>query len=93
MTTPSLDAALAFFAGLLGGTVDGAGSTGAGTAWTELRWPGSGRVRFEEDRDATPGIARLELVGAGADRELEVAGTLLVVRGADRPVEADQSLR
>ena len=93
MTTPSVDAALGFFAGLLGGAIDAEGATAAGGAWTELRWPGSGRIRLEEDRNATPGIARLELVGAGPDRELEVARTRLVVRDADRLAEADQSSR
>jgi catechol 2,3-dioxygenase-like lactoylglutathione lyase family enzyme len=93
MTTPNVDAALGFFAGLLGGTVDAGGETPAGRAWTELRWPGSGRIRLEEDRDATPGVARLELVGAGPDRELDVAGTRLVVQDAGRNAEADQSSR
>ncbi len=74
MTTPSLDAALGFFAGLLNGTVDG-----GGPAWTELRWPGGGRVRLEEDRNATPRVDRLELETTGPARELHLAGTRLVV--------------
>jgi len=99
MTTPSLDAALGFFAGLLDGTVDGthdADGTGSGAAggkrpesaelsWAELRWPGGGRVRLEEDRsaDAACRPARAGDHRRGA-RELQLAGTRLVVRSVDR---------
>jgi methylmalonyl-CoA/ethylmalonyl-CoA epimerase len=88
MTTPSLDAALGFFAGLLEGTIDGTSDgtiDGAGRAWTELRWPGGGRVRLEEDRSAIPRVDRLELETTGRARELQLAGTRLVVRSVDDP--------
>jgi methylmalonyl-CoA/ethylmalonyl-CoA epimerase len=91
MATPSLDAALGFFAGLLGGTVDV--PNGEGGARAELRWPGGGRVRLEEHPGATPGISRLELEGAGPERVLELAGTRLVVRAVERSGPRDQSSR
>jgi len=82
MTTPNLDAALGFFAGLLNGTVD-ASADGSGTAWAELRWPGGGRIRLEDDRGATPRVDRLELETTGPAGELQLAGTRLVVRSVD----------
>jgi catechol 2,3-dioxygenase-like lactoylglutathione lyase family enzyme len=85
MATPSLDAALAFFAGLLGGTVDDPVDDPIDDAvegdTVELAWPGAARIRLVAAPDASPGIARLELVGPGPARELEVAGTRLVVDG------------
>jgi methylmalonyl-CoA/ethylmalonyl-CoA epimerase len=69
MATPSLPAAVSFFAGLLDGQVvtedDGA---------VELAWPGSARVRLELDPDATPGVVRLELEQPGRARTLDVSG-------------------
>jgi catechol 2,3-dioxygenase-like lactoylglutathione lyase family enzyme len=76
METPHLDAALGFFAGVLGGTVDAGASDGDGAV--ELAWPGAGRVRLEAAPGARPGIVRLDLDGP-APRELTVAGTRLVV--------------
>ena len=72
MGTPSMPAALDFFAGLLEGErVD------ESEGWVELAWPGGGRLRLEPR--PTGGIDRLELEGPGTGRVLEVAGTRLVI--------------
>lgn len=77
MTTPSMHDALAFFVGLLDGEhVD------SGDGWVELGWPGDGRIRFEEHVDRAPGIDRLELEGPGEPREIEIAGTRLIINRA-----------
>jgi methylmalonyl-CoA/ethylmalonyl-CoA epimerase len=69
MATPSLSAAVAFFAGLLEGDVvaedDGA---------VELAWPGGGRIRLEHDPVAPPGFVRLEGDQDGPARTVEVSG-------------------
>jgi len=78
MATPHLDAALGFFAGLLGGEV--ATDASEGDDAVELAWPGAGRIRLETTYGAAPGIVRLDLEGPGSPRELLVAGTRLVVR-------------
>jgi methylmalonyl-CoA/ethylmalonyl-CoA epimerase len=77
MTTPSIHDALAFVIGLLDGQ-----HADSGDRWVEVAWPGDGRIRFEEDAARPPGIDRLEFEGAGEPRELEVAGTMLIVRQA-----------
>jgi catechol 2,3-dioxygenase-like lactoylglutathione lyase family enzyme len=74
MATPSPDAALEFFGGLLDGT-----DADRGPGWIELGWSGGGRVRLEERTDRAPGIDRLELAAPGARRELDIAGTRFVV--------------
>jgi catechol 2,3-dioxygenase-like lactoylglutathione lyase family enzyme len=74
IAAPSVDAAAAFFGGLLAGE-----TAGAGEGWVELAWPGGGRVRLEERPDRAPGIDRLELDGPGPAREVQVAGARLVV--------------
>jgi catechol 2,3-dioxygenase-like lactoylglutathione lyase family enzyme len=78
LRTPSLTAALSFFAGLLGGQ-----ERAAGEGWTELEWKGGARLKLELRPHATPGVDRLELdAPAGADgvsREHIVCGTRLVV--------------
>lgn len=68
LRTPSLAAALGFFAGLLGGSV----RADLGDR-VDLEWPGGAAIALEERRDALPGVDRLELVGL--DREVEVLGT------------------
>jgi catechol 2,3-dioxygenase-like lactoylglutathione lyase family enzyme len=74
LAAPSVDAAVAFFGGLLEGeTAD------AGEGWVELGWTGGGRIRLEQRADRGPGIDRLELDGPGATRELVVAGARLVI--------------
>jgi methylmalonyl-CoA/ethylmalonyl-CoA epimerase len=77
LRTPSLPAALDFFAGLLHGE-----TVASGHDWTELAWPGDGHLRIEERPGATPGIDRLELEGTGPRRELVVAGARLVIHPA-----------
>jgi methylmalonyl-CoA/ethylmalonyl-CoA epimerase len=74
--TPSLTAALGFFAGLLQGTeADG------GEGWFELAWPGGARVKLEHRPGHPPGIDRLEadVTGDGPLGERVVAGTRLVL--------------
>lgn len=49
---------LAVFADLLGGTVVGTGTdTALGAAWTELAWPGPGRIRLLEPLPGPAGTA------------------------------------
>jgi catechol 2,3-dioxygenase-like lactoylglutathione lyase family enzyme len=109
MATPNLDAALGFFAGVLGGSAEPAppeagSGTGPETAVVvaraaELVWPGGGRIRLEETVGTLPRVDRLELEVPGTARELQLAGTRLVVRAAGAGVTragdqaGDQSLR
>lgn len=79
MRTPSLDAALGFFAGVLGGTVEGDHRDHA-----DLVWPRGARIRLEVNPSAAPGIDRLEgeLAGKESPTEVDVAGTRLLLAGA-----------
>jgi len=85
MRTPSLDTAIAFFAGMLGGDVEQADDHHA-----DLVWPGGSRIRIEVRTEVhtetqQPGIERLEgLVfgGVGDPVEMEVAGARLVLAPA-----------
>lgn len=74
MSTPSLPAAVGFFAGLLDGEViaedDGS---------VELAWPGTGHVRLELDVDASPGFLRVEGEQAGRSETLDVSGAPFVI--------------
>lgn len=70
MATPSLPAAVGFFAGLLEGEVVAEGDTSV-----ELAWPGSGHIRLELHPDATPGFLRVEIERAGPTENLNVSGT------------------
>lgn len=54
-----LDAAVALFAGLLGGEVDGRGEDPDGE-WVELRWPGPGRLRLLRPRPGTEAEAWMQ---------------------------------
>jgi len=76
MSTPSLPAAVGFFAGLLDGQV-----VSEDDAAVELVWPGSGRIRLELDVDANPGFLRLEGEQGGAEETLTVSGAPFVLRG------------
>ncbi|MGZ4689229.1 MAG: VOC family protein [Acidimicrobiia bacterium] len=69
LSTPSLPAAVGFFAGLLEGEVvaEDEGSV-------ELEWPGSGRIRLELDPNAAPGFARVEVEHGGASETLTISG-------------------
>jgi catechol 2,3-dioxygenase-like lactoylglutathione lyase family enzyme len=69
MSTPSLPAAVAFFAGLLGGDVTEEDETAV-----ELAWPGGGRIRLVHDTGRSPGFLRLEGDHDGPARILEVSG-------------------
>lgn len=74
LATPSLPAAVAFFAGLLEGEVveEDAGAV-------ELAWPGTGRIRLESRPDITPGVLRIEGDRAGAATALDVSGARFVL--------------
>lgn len=72
--TPSLTAALGFFAGLLGGQ-----ELAAGEGWVELGWTGGARIQLEVRPHAPPGIDRLELDAPNLSGERIVAGTRLVL--------------
>jgi methylmalonyl-CoA/ethylmalonyl-CoA epimerase len=69
LSTPSLPAAMSFFAGLLEGQVVTEDDTSA-----EIAWPGGGRIRLEVDPDAAPGFVRLEVERAGPTETLDVSG-------------------
>ena len=68
MNTPSLPAALGFFAGILQGDVEGETETSA-----DLVWPRGARVRVEVKSVGHPGVDRLEVIGLNEERT--VAGT------------------
>jgi hypothetical protein len=70
MSTPSLPAAVGFFAGLLEGEVLAEDDTTA-----ELAWPGGAHVRLELQADAAPGFLRLEVERAGPTETVDVSGT------------------
>jgi methylmalonyl-CoA/ethylmalonyl-CoA epimerase len=74
MSTPSIPAAVSFFAGLLGGEV-----VEEDDEAVELAWPGSGRVRLELGADNARGFARLEGDHAGAAQALGLSGAPFVV--------------
>ena len=74
MSTPSLPAAVGFFAGLLDGDVVDESADAV-----ELVWPGGGRVRLEHGADTTPGFVRLEGDDAGAPRTLDLSGAPFVI--------------
>lgn len=69
MSTPSLPAAVAFFAGLLEGDVVEETADAV-----EIAWPGRGRVRLELDAGRGPGFLRLEGDHAGDARSLDLSG-------------------
>jgi methylmalonyl-CoA/ethylmalonyl-CoA epimerase len=69
--TPSLTAALAFFAGVLQGDVERETPTSA-----DLVWPRGARLRVEEFPGATPGVDRLEF--EGLTQECTLIGTRFV---------------
>lgn len=77
LAVPSVDETLALFVGVLDGTV-----AARGEGWTELVWPGGGRLRLEQ-RPGAPGVDRLEgdVLGASIDRMLAGARLVLVSRG------------
>jgi catechol 2,3-dioxygenase-like lactoylglutathione lyase family enzyme len=74
IATPSVTAALAFYAGLLGGD-----EVAAGEGWVELGWPGGARIKLEQRPDGGPRVDRLEGDVDGPPAEYEVAGTKLVL--------------
>ena len=63
LRTPSLPAAISFFAGILQGDVEHETATSA-----DLVWPGGARIRLEANADALPGVDRLEVIGLGEER-------------------------
>jgi methylmalonyl-CoA/ethylmalonyl-CoA epimerase len=69
MSTPSLPAAVSFFAGLLEGDVVEETEDAV-----ELAWPGGGRVRLELDSGSGPGFLRLDGDHAGETRWLDLSG-------------------
>jgi catechol 2,3-dioxygenase-like lactoylglutathione lyase family enzyme len=73
LSTPSLPAAIGFFAGLLDGEIIDEDET-----FTELVWPGSGRIRLEQHRDARPGFLRLEGDAPGGADALTISGAPFV---------------
>jgi methylmalonyl-CoA/ethylmalonyl-CoA epimerase len=73
LQTPSLPAAVGFFAGMLEADVAAQDRTSA-----ELVWPGGARLLLEERADAPPGFARLE-GELGAEVTLEISGASFVL--------------
>jgi methylmalonyl-CoA/ethylmalonyl-CoA epimerase len=69
--TPSLPAALSFFAGVLQGDIESETASSA-----DLVWPRGSRVRVEEVFGASPGVDRLEF--EGLDQERVFIGTRFV---------------
>jgi len=69
LSTPSLPAAVGFFAGLLDGQVVEEHHDAV-----ELAWPGAGRIRLELQPDATPGFLRIEGDHAAAPGSVTVSG-------------------
>jgi methylmalonyl-CoA/ethylmalonyl-CoA epimerase len=76
LATPSLPAAVGFFAGLLDGEVVAESDDAV-----ELAWPGSGRIRLELDGSASPGFRRVEGEQAGRSgvETLDVSGAPFVI--------------
>jgi len=68
LRTPSLPAAISFFAGILQGDVEHETPTSA-----DLVWPAGARIRLEANADGLPGVDRLEVIGL--DEERTVIGT------------------
>jgi catechol 2,3-dioxygenase-like lactoylglutathione lyase family enzyme len=68
LNTPSLPAALGFFAGILQGDVERETETSA-----DLVWSRGARVRLEVNSHGRPGVDRLEVIGLNEERT--VAGT------------------
>lgn len=79
VSTPSLDAATAFYAEILGGTV-----VGEDTGRRDLVWPEGASIRLEADPARPAGIVRLEATGPGPARTVTLAGTDLVIVPTDR---------
>jgi catechol 2,3-dioxygenase-like lactoylglutathione lyase family enzyme len=69
MSTPSLAAGVAFFAGLLEGAV-----IAEDDATVDLAWPGGGQIRLLLDPDAPPGFLRLEGDRDGGAATVDVSG-------------------
>jgi catechol 2,3-dioxygenase-like lactoylglutathione lyase family enzyme len=63
LNTPSLPAALGFFAGILQGDVECETETSA-----DLVWPRGARVRLEVKSVGHPGVDRLEVIGLNEER-------------------------
>lgn len=76
MSTPSLPAAIGFFAGLLDGEIVAEDETS-----TELAWPGGSRVLLELHPDAPPGFARIEGDHAAVGGARTVSGAPFVFSG------------
>ena len=74
LATPTLGATSDFYTTVLDGTVEESDDRSV-----SLVWPGGGRIRLEERRDAEPGLDRLEVEGPGPERVLTVAGTRIAV--------------
>jgi catechol 2,3-dioxygenase-like lactoylglutathione lyase family enzyme len=79
MSTPSLPAAVGFFAGLLDGEV-----VAEDDAAVELTWPGSGRIRLELHPEAAPGFLRVEgdHPAAGAPTAVTISGATFLLAPA-----------
>jgi catechol 2,3-dioxygenase-like lactoylglutathione lyase family enzyme len=74
VATPSLEATVGFFAGMLQGY-----EIAAGEGWVELEWPGAGRVKVEHRPGSAPGVDRLEADAQGDAEEQVVAGARLLI--------------
>jgi catechol 2,3-dioxygenase-like lactoylglutathione lyase family enzyme len=65
LRTPSLPAAMGFFAGVLQGDVEQESDSRV-----DLVWPGGARIGLALDTDAAPGVDRLEIEGLNEPRTL-----------------------
>jgi catechol 2,3-dioxygenase-like lactoylglutathione lyase family enzyme len=65
LRTPSLAAAVGFFAGVLQGDIEQESETRV-----DLVWPGGARIGLAVDTEAPPGVDRLEIEGLGAARTI-----------------------
>lgn len=74
ISTPTLDAAVAFYTDVLAARVDATTASSVDVVWDH-----GGRVGLEFDPDRPAGITRLELYGPGPARELVLAGTRFVI--------------
>jgi len=74
LRTPTIGATSDFYTTVLDGTVEESDDRSV-----SLVWPGGGRIRLEEHRDAEPGVERLEVDGPGPERVLTVAGARIAV--------------